>query len=260
MAEVKDNSENVQPKLPVIPAVATAAAPSWTEGRVASLSVDLAGALRTTGGAGPGGGLTDVELRASPVPVSGPLTDAQLRAIPVPVSGTVTATGPLTDTQLRATPVPVSGTVTATGPLTDTQLRASAVPVSGPLTDAQLRATAVPVSGSLTDGGAGKTLKRAVVSLAATGDVVAAVPTKRIKVYQYALQSRADSLTAQFRDGGAGAFLGLRWGINTREGAQGGAVNPPAFVLATTAGNSLQIVIAGGTVDVEVSYWDDDAA
>ncbi len=39
-------------------------------------------------------------------------------------------TGALTDTQLRATPVPVSGTVTASGPLTDTQLRASAVPVS----------------------------------------------------------------------------------------------------------------------------------
>jgi hypothetical protein len=67
----------------------------------------------------PTGGLTDVELRATPVPVSGtfwpadqpvsgPLTDAQLRDTPVPVSG------PLTDTQLRATPLPVSGTVTAT--------------------------------------------------------------------------------------------------------------------------------------------------
>jgi hypothetical protein len=87
-------------------------------------------------------------------PVSGPLTDTQLRAVAVPVSGTVTATGPLTDTQLRATPVSVSGTVTATGPLTDTQLRATPVPVSGtvtatgPLTDTQLRATAVPVSGT----------------------------------------------------------------------------------------------------------------
>lgn len=40
-------------------------------------------------------------------------------------------TGGLTDTQLRATPVPVSGTVTATtGGLTDTQLRASSVPVA----------------------------------------------------------------------------------------------------------------------------------
>ncbi len=43
--------------------------------------------------------------------------------------GSVTTNG-LTDTQLRATPVPISGTVTATtGGLTDTQLRASAVPV-----------------------------------------------------------------------------------------------------------------------------------
>jgi hypothetical protein len=83
------------------------------------------------------------------IPVTGPVTDAQLRATPVPVSGTVTASGPLTDAQLRATAVPVSG------PLTDAQLRATPVPVSGtvtasgPLTDAQLRATAVPVSGPL---------------------------------------------------------------------------------------------------------------
>lgn len=46
--------------------------------------------------------------------VTGPLTDAQLRAATVPISGTVTASGPVTDTQLRATPVPVSGTVTVT--------------------------------------------------------------------------------------------------------------------------------------------------
>lgn len=78
--------------------------------------------------------LTDAQLRATPVPVSGPLTDAELRAAAVPVSG------PLTDAELRATAVPVSG------PLTDAELRATAVPVSGPLTDAQLRATAVPVS------------------------------------------------------------------------------------------------------------------
>lgn len=39
-------------------------------------------------GGGGGGGLTDAELRATPVPVSGPLTDAQLRALAVPVSGT----------------------------------------------------------------------------------------------------------------------------------------------------------------------------
>lgn len=103
------------------------------------------------------------------VPVSGPLTDTQLRATAVPVSGTVTvgnASIPVTDnggsltvdaavttpvfvrlsdgaSAITALPitdnggsltvdgsVTVSGTVTATGPLTDTQLRATAVPVS----------------------------------------------------------------------------------------------------------------------------------
>ncbi|MBD1871969.1 hypothetical protein H6F75_00595 [Nodosilinea sp. FACHB-131] len=122
------------------------------------------------------GPLTNTELRATPVPVSGnvtantglaqPLTDTQIRATPLPISGTV-STGlsqPLTDAQARATPLPVSGTVTAnTGlsqPLTDTQLRATPLPVSGtvstgltqPLTDAQLRATPIPVSGTVSTG------------------------------------------------------------------------------------------------------------
>lgn len=62
-------------------------------------------------------GLTDAELRATAVPVS----DG---------GGSLTVDGPLTDGQIRATPLPVSGTVTATGPLTDVQLRAAVVPIS----------------------------------------------------------------------------------------------------------------------------------
>jgi hypothetical protein len=108
-----------------------------TDTQLRATAVPVSGTVTATGP------LTDAQLRATAVPVSGPLTDTQLRATAVPVSGTVTATGPLTDTQLRATAVPVSG------PLTDTQLRATAVPVSGPVTDAQLRATAVPVSGTV---------------------------------------------------------------------------------------------------------------
>lgn len=61
-----------------------------------------------------------------------------LKAIKAAITGTVAVSGPLTDTQLRASAVPVSGTV-ATGALTDTQLRAAAVPVSAsgsfPVTD-----------------------------------------------------------------------------------------------------------------------------
>jgi len=60
--------------------------------------------------------LTDGQLRASNVGVSGPLTDAQLRASNVAVSG------PLTDAQLRATDVGVMGDW-----LTDAQLRATPV-------------------------------------------------------------------------------------------------------------------------------------
>lgn len=101
----------------------------------------------TSGGAS--GGLTNTELRATPVPVSGSVT--VLNPTTNPETGlakdlTLTngtqktevtnfpssqaVTGPLTDTQLRAVAVPVSGTV-STGGLTDTQLRAVAVPVSG---------------------------------------------------------------------------------------------------------------------------------
>ena len=63
-------------------------------------------------------GRLKVDGSAVTQPVSGPLTDAQIRATPVPVSGTFwQATQPvgftwagLTDAQLRAAPVSVSGT------------------------------------------------------------------------------------------------------------------------------------------------------
>jgi hypothetical protein len=106
----------------------TTVAPTYTNGLTSPLSLDTAGGLRISGAVSTGG-LTDAELRATPVPVSGPLTDAELRAVPVPVSGTVATTGPfLTDAELRATAVDVD--VTATVGLTDTELRATAVAVT----------------------------------------------------------------------------------------------------------------------------------
>jgi hypothetical protein len=103
---------------------------------VRPIPVEIVGGGGTGGGGGgQTDGLTDEQLRAAPVPVSGPATDEQLRATPLPV-----ATGGLTDTQLRATPVAVAG------PVTDAQLRASAIPVSGPATNAQLRATPLAVT------------------------------------------------------------------------------------------------------------------
>lgn len=124
-------------------------------------------------------GLTDAELRATPVPISGSVTVSDGTGPltvdgTVAVSGTVAVTGPLTDTALRATPVPISGTVTSTpsgtqtvagtvaldtatlaalesitavGPLTNTELRATPLPVSGTVAVSGT----VPVSGPLTD-------------------------------------------------------------------------------------------------------------
>ena len=126
---------------------ATAANQATEVASLASIDGKLTGPLSVTGP------LTDVELRATAVPVSGPLTDTELRATPVPVSG------PLTDTELRASAVPVSGTITVTGVATaanqateiaslasiDGKLTAP-LSVTGPLTDTELRASAVPVS------------------------------------------------------------------------------------------------------------------
>jgi hypothetical protein len=83
----------------------------------------------------------------NPLPISGSVS----------ISGTPTVTGPLTDTQLRATAILVSGTFwQATQPISGSvsisgtpSVSISGTPtVTGPLTDTQLRATAVLVSGT----------------------------------------------------------------------------------------------------------------
>lgn len=87
------------------------------------------------------------------VAVSGPLTDTQLRATPVPISGTVTAnagTG-TQDVSVQNASLAVTGTffqatqpisIAAVVPVSD---NGGSLTVDGPLTDVQLRATPVPV-------------------------------------------------------------------------------------------------------------------
>lgn len=74
---------------------------------------------------------------ASPWLVTGPLTDAQLRATPVPVSGTLT-------TLQGTSPWVISGTVTSN--IGTTGGLALDTTVAGLLTNTQLRASPVPVS------------------------------------------------------------------------------------------------------------------
>lgn len=185
-----------------------------TDGDYAPFQVDATGALRvTTAGAGPaasvaivdtggdeldvqpdgsidvnivsstGGGLTDAELRATPVPV---VTQEPISVDDnggsLTVDGTVAVTGTqtdaLTDAELRATPVPVvtqepisvddnGGSLTVDGSVSVSNFPAvqpvsdnggsltvdGTVAVTGTqtdaLTDAELRASPVPVSGTV---------------------------------------------------------------------------------------------------------------
>lgn len=102
-----------------------------------------------------------------------------------------------------------------------------------------------------------KTLKRAVFT-GVSGDVVAAVAGKRIKVYALDIQAAADASSVQLTDGNGGSALTFAWAFNNREGVSVSPIKPPAYLFATTAGTSLYCVVTG-TVKVEVSYWDDDS-
>jgi len=105
----------------------------------------------------------------------------------------------------------------------------------------------------------GKTLKRAVVTLSADGDVVAAVALKRIKVYLF--ETFNDHTTGQFRlqDGNGGTDLTFDYDADQIVHVVVGPVMPPAFLFQTSVGNSLFCQnTGGGDQRIAVSYWEDD--
>lgn len=105
-------------------------------------------------------------------------------------------------------------------------------------------------------GTGGKTLKTKDFSLSSTGTVVASVAAHRLKVYGVKLVTNA-SASVNFRDGGATNLEGAQ--AITANGGYVETIDPPAFLFATTAGNSLDLVVTGGgTAAGRVSYWDDD--
>lgn len=105
----------------------------------------------------------------------------------------------------------------------------------------------------------GPDLKCAVVALTSTGNVVAAVTGKKIRVYALEIQSSDAGMVTQLRDGTAGAFLTIPWELDAGIGLLR-EVNPPYFLFETTAGNALRAVLSGvGTVNISVYYWDEDA-
>ncbi len=203
------------------------------------------------------------------------------------VTGTVSSSGGLTDTQLRATPVPVSGTVTAdtelttadmdTGAGTDTRAvtgmvlaasgggllvgSANPLPVSGPLTDAQLRATApdanaIPSTGRVRDivNSANLTPKFAFANIAAAqtaSSVIAAVTSKKIRVLGVVFVAGATATSITFNSASAAITCLFA------NAANGGAVLPfnPCGWFETVAGEALTATTgAGATTGIQVQY------
>lgn len=210
-----------------------------------------------------GGAVDGVDVNVNNFPVSYPVTGTfwqttqpiSVASLPLP-SGAATSAAQTTGNASLATLALESGgnlaTLTAKDFATQTTLSALNTKVTACNTGA-----VVVSSGSITDGGSGKTLKSAVLSLTATGTVVSAVASKRIKVFAVKAICSA-ALSINFRDGGTTALEGVQSiAIN---GGYTESVNPPNFLFATTVGNSLDLVITGiGTVAGRVSYWDDDA-
>lgn len=113
--------------------------------------------------------------------------------------------------------------------------------------------------GTVVDGGSGKTLKRAVLNTSTdNADVIAAVASKRLKIYSYAIQATG-TVNVFLRDGSAGGALTPTYNFQAREGVVE-SVDPPNYLFATTAGNELEVDLSGAvTVGIAISYWDDDA-
>lgn len=112
------------------------------------------------------------------------------------------------------------------------------------------------IPGKLTAYERHRTLRTYSFEMGATGTVVPAVAGRVIKVYAYKLVVSA-ACAVKWRSGAGTDIEGLQ-----SYGANSGAVenvNPPNFILATVAGQSLDLVISGAaTVSGRVSYWDDD--
>jgi hypothetical protein len=188
-------------------------------------------------------------------PVSGPLTDTQLRAAPVPVSG-FPATQPVSGT------VGVSNMV-AQG-LTDTQLRASAVPVSGPLTDTQLRAAPIPVSNTALAPSA-----LAVTATAATGVAVTATLPAVAAQFHYVTSIEITLYSTAARTGSATPVVvtttnlpgALAWTFATA--AAVGTTDPkvltPTTPLRSSVANTATTVVCpavvGGVWRANVTYY-----
>ncbi len=107
--------------------------------------------------------------------------------------------------------------------------------------------------------GSNVTCKTEALSDASSGNntIVAAVTGARIKVYAIHFNV-VGTVNMKWVDGTVGDLTG-DMNFQAREGYTN-AVTPPAFLLATTAGEALILNLSAAiAVDGWIAYWDDDA-
>lgn len=105
-----------------------------------------------------------------------------------------------------------------------------------------------------------KTIKRAAGSVTTSGDLIAAVGGKMIKVFVYNLQCNTTATNVKLTDGSVGSQLTCLWNMTANMNIFGGYLSPPDYLFKTTAGNSLYAnVSTTSTVQYEITYTDDDA-
>lgn len=155
-------------------------------------------------------------------------------------SGTITAVTTITN------PVTVTGTVAVSGTVT----------ITGAVTNAGTFA--------VQNNGTGKTLKTVSGNLTADTDVIAAVSSKRLKIYALTLlNTGTDATLLLFKSNGTGGTELWRTRLQGATGAPMGyaqSVSVPTFLFATAAGEKLTIdTNQTDPIDYSIAYWDDDA-
>lgn len=189
---------------PLVQGAVTTAAPTYTTGRTDPLSLTTTGLLRVDGS-----GVTQPvsgTFWQATQPVSGPLTDAQLRASPVPVSGTVTTTPPA-NASTNVAQFGGSNVVTGTGaggagiPRV-TISSDSSLAANQSVNQAQVSGTAVSVNNGTVDAGT----QRVTIASNSTGQVTLATGANVIG----SLAANQSENVAQF--GGAAVVTGTGTG------------------------------------------------
>ena len=104
-----------------------------------------------------------------------------------------------------------------------------------------------------------KTYKTAVFDASASGNLVAAVAGKVIKLHALTIQAQG-TVVVNLNNGSGGASL-MEWSFQAREGAVVPTANAPAYWAKTSVNTALYVALSAAvTVTITAIYSDDDAS